>query len=92
MKALRIYCFAQLADPTVEHFSVSATRFMSGKFPAMIFGLPGAALAIYKSGQTGKTEAGSRAFLLYLRHDFGTHRYYRTSGVYLLICQRLCCM
>lgn len=40
--------FAQLADPTVEHFAVSATRFMSGKFPLMIFGLPGAALAMYK--------------------------------------------
>ena len=39
--------FAQLADPTVKHFAVSATRFMSGKFPLMIFGLPGAALAMY---------------------------------------------
>ncbi len=39
--------FAQLADPTVGHFAVSATRFMSGKFPLMIFGLPGAALAMY---------------------------------------------
>ena len=35
--------FAQLADPTVEQFAASATRFMSGKFPLMIFGLPGAA-------------------------------------------------
>ena len=33
--------FAQLADPTVTEFSVSATRFMSGKFPLMIFGLAG---------------------------------------------------
>lgn len=41
--------FAQLADPTVEKFAVSATRFMSGKFPLMIFGLPGAALAMYKT-------------------------------------------
>lgn len=40
--------FAQLSDPTVEHFAVSATRFMSGKFPIMIFGLPGAALAMYR--------------------------------------------
>ena len=39
--------FAQLADSTVEQFAVSATRFMSGKFPLMIFGLPGAALAMY---------------------------------------------
>ncbi len=40
--------FAQLSDPSVKHFAVSATRFMSGKFPLMIFGLPGAALAMYK--------------------------------------------
>ncbi|MBE5944000.1 MAG: PTS glucose transporter subunit IIA [Lachnospiraceae bacterium] len=44
--------FAQLADPTVERFAVSATRFMSGKFPLMIFGLPGAALAMYKMSKS----------------------------------------
>lgn len=43
--------FAQLADPTVTQFSVEATRFMSGKFPLMIFGLPGAALAFYKTAK-----------------------------------------
>jgi len=43
--------FAQLSDPTVEHFAVSATRFMSGKFPLMIFGLPGAALAMYRTAK-----------------------------------------
>lgn len=41
--------FAQLSDSSVTHFTVSATRFMSGKFPLMIFGLPGAALAMYKT-------------------------------------------
>ena len=46
--------FAQLADPTVEQFSVSATRFMSGKFPLMIFGLPGAALAMYRTAKPEK--------------------------------------
>ena len=46
--------FAQLADPSVEHFAVSATRFMSGKFPLMIFGLPGAALAMYKTAKADK--------------------------------------
>lgn len=46
--------FAQLADPSVEHFAVSATRFMSGKFPLMIFGLPGAALAMYKTAKEDK--------------------------------------
>lgn len=46
--------FAQLADPTVQKFSVDATRFMSGKFPLMIFGLPGAALAMYKTARPEK--------------------------------------
>lgn len=43
--------FAQLADPNTTVFSVEATRFMSGKFPLMIFGLPGAALAMYKTAK-----------------------------------------
>ena len=43
--------FAQLADPTVTQFSVEATRFMSGKFPLMIFGLPGAALAFFRTAR-----------------------------------------
>lgn len=49
--------FAQLADPSVEKFAVSATRFMSGKFPLMIFGLPGAALAMYKTARPEKRKA-----------------------------------
>lgn len=40
--------FAELANPETTKFSVEATRFMSGKFPLMIFGLPGAALALYR--------------------------------------------
>ena len=46
--------FAQLADPNTTQFAVSATRFMSGKFPLMIFGLPGAALAMYKTAKPEK--------------------------------------
>ncbi|MDO5520607.1 MAG: glucose PTS transporter subunit IIA [bacterium] len=46
--------FAELADGSVTKFSVSATRFMSGKFPLMIFGLPGAALAMYKAARPEK--------------------------------------
>lgn len=48
--------FAQLADPTVQRFAVSATRFMSGKFPLMIFGLPGAALAMYRAASKDKRQ------------------------------------
>lgn len=46
--------FAELASKATEHFSVTATRFMSGKFPFMIFGLPGAALAMYKTARPEK--------------------------------------
>lgn len=49
--------FAQLADPTVKKFAVSATRFMAGKFPLMIFGLPGAALAMYRTARPEKKRA-----------------------------------
>lgn len=55
--------FAQLADPTVSKFAVSATRFMSGKFPLMIFGLQGAALAIYKTAKPEKRKAVSGLLL-----------------------------
>lgn len=40
--------FAELASSNTVRFSVEATRFMAGKFPFMIFGLPGAALAMYR--------------------------------------------
>lgn len=46
--------FAQLGDPSTTNFSVEATRFMTGKFPFMIFGLPGAALAMYKCAKPNK--------------------------------------
>ena len=55
--------FAQLADPTVDHFAVSATRFMSGKFPLMIFGLPGAALAMYRVAKPEKKKEVSGLLL-----------------------------
>lgn len=52
--------FAELASPATTRFSVSATRFMSGKFPLMIFGLPGAALAMYSCARPEKKKvAGS---------------------------------
>ena len=46
--------FAELASKSTEVFSVSATRFMAGKFPFMIMGLPGAALAMYKTAKPEK--------------------------------------
>lgn len=46
--------FAELASKSTEVFSVSATRFMAGKFPFMIFGLPAAAYAMYKAARPEK--------------------------------------
>lgn len=46
--------FAELASKSTQVFSVSATRFMAGKFPFMIFGLPAAAYAMYRTAQPEK--------------------------------------
>ena len=46
--------FAELASKSTEVFSVSATRFMSGKFPFMIFGLTGASIAMYRCARPEK--------------------------------------
>ena len=53
--------FAQLADSAnITHFSAGATRYFSGEFIFMIFGLPGAALAMYKCAKPEKKkQAGS---------------------------------
>lgn len=46
--------FAQLADPSVLRYSADATRYFSGEFIFMIFGLPGAALAMYRTAKPEK--------------------------------------
>ena len=46
--------FAELASKSTQQFSVAATRFMSGKFPFMIFGLPAAAYAMYRCARPEK--------------------------------------
>lgn len=55
--------FAELGVPEISHFSVEATRFMSGKFPFMIFGLPGAALAMYSCAKPEKRKVAGGLFL-----------------------------
>ncbi len=55
--------FAQLASPNTTIFDVEATRFMAGKFPLMIFGLPGAALAMYKTAKTEKKQVAGGLLL-----------------------------
>lgn len=55
--------FAELGSPNTTIFNAEATRFMSGKFPFMIFGLPGAALAMYKTAKPEKKEAAGGLLL-----------------------------
>lgn len=55
--------FAELASKNTEVFSVSATRFMAGKFPFMIFGLPGAALAMYRCARPEKRKVAGGLLL-----------------------------
>ncbi|MDE6713629.1 MAG: glucose PTS transporter subunit IIA [Lachnospiraceae bacterium] len=55
--------FAELASKSTDVFSVSATRFMSGKFPFMIFGLPAAAFAMYKTARPGKKKTAGGLLL-----------------------------
>ncbi|MBE6624417.1 MAG: PTS glucose transporter subunit IIB [Ruminococcaceae bacterium] len=55
--------FAELASSATQRFSVSATRFMSGKFPLMIFGLPGAALAMYTCADDAKKKTAGGLLL-----------------------------
>ncbi|QLJ67685.1 PTS transporter subunit EIIC [Serratia marcescens] len=43
--------FAQLADPSVTQYYIGVSRFMAGRFADFMFGLPGAALAIYHSAK-----------------------------------------
>ncbi|WHY71943.1 PTS transporter subunit EIIC [Fictibacillus enclensis] len=43
--------FAQLADPSTQHFYIGTARFMSGRFITMMFGLIGACLAMYRTAK-----------------------------------------
>lgn len=55
--------FAELASKGTEVFNVEATRFMAGKFPFMIFGLPGAALAMYHCAKRSKRKVAGGLLL-----------------------------
>ena len=55
--------FAELASKSTTVFSVSATRFMAGKFPFMMFGLPGAALAMYHCAKPEKKKTAGGLLL-----------------------------
>ena len=75
--------FAQLADSAnVVHFSADATRYFSGEFIFMIFGLPGAALAMYRCAKPEKKKAAGGLLLSAAL----AYRYHRAIRVFLPVC------
>lgn len=67
---------AQLADSAnIAHFSADATRYFSGEFIFMIFGLPGAALAMFKCAkQEKKNRQEAFAFSNTCMYVYRNHR------------------
>ena len=55
--------FAQLADPNHTGLFTEGTKFFAGRFATMMFGLPGAALAMYHSVAKEKRKAFGGLFL-----------------------------
>lgn len=55
--------FAQLANPSITHFSALATKTMTGGFLPMMFGLPAAALAMYRTAED-KNKAAIKGILI----------------------------
>lgn len=55
--------FAQLADPNHTGLYTEGTRFFAGRFATMMFGLPGAALAMYHSAKPEKRKLVAGLFL-----------------------------
>ena len=85
--------FAQLADSAnIAHFSADATRYFSGEFIFMIFGLPGAALAMYQCAKPEKKKAAG-GLLLSAALACDGDRYHRAAGVFFPVCGTgtVCC-
>lgn len=55
--------FAQLSDPTLKQFSIEATKYFSGEYLVMMFGFPGAALAMYHCAKDESKNAVKSLFL-----------------------------
>lgn len=70
--------FAQLGDADLTHYYSGISRYMSGRFITMMFGLLGAALAIYHTAKPEKKKVvgGLNAFCSI---NIILNRYYRTT-------------
>ncbi len=76
--------FAQLANSAdIAHFSADATRYFSGEFIFMIFGLPGAALAMYRQAKPERKKAAGGLLLSARLYDDG---YHRAAGIFVPFC------
>ncbi len=56
--------FAELTSSNISKFSINIARFITGKFPFAIFGLPAAAFAIYQSAKPSNKKAVGGLMLL----------------------------
>ena len=83
--------FAQLADPNTVHFSADATRYFSGEFIFMIFGLPGAALAMYHCAKPEKKKVAG-GLLFVCGTDQHVHRHHRNRSSSPSCSLRRCCL
>ncbi len=73
--------FAQLGDPDVTKYYSGVSRFMSGRFITMMFGLCGAALAIYRTAKPEHKKVVGGLMLSAALTFFIFNRYYRTFRV-----------
>ena len=77
--------FAQLADPSTVHFSADATRYFSGEFIFMIFGLPGSGSGDVPLRKTREKETGGRTSSLSSSCMYAD-RYHRAAGILIPLC------
>ena len=77
--------FAQLADPNTMHISRTASMFFSGAFPIMMFGLPGACLAMYRNAkEENKKEITSfhKFFVMFMQNYENLRKYGKEMIIY----------
>lgn len=81
--------FAQLADPTHVGLYTHGTRFFAGRFATMMFGLPGACLAMYHCVPKGKRKKFGGLFLGVALTSFITGITEPIEFMFLFVCPLL---
>ena len=81
--------FAQLADPNHVGLYTHGTRFFAGRFATMMFGLPGACLAMYHSVPKGRRKKFGGLFLGVALTSFITGITEPIEFMFLFVCPLL---